>query len=85
MAAEQRTQSLNLVPLAEVLKNRDVLFSLGIVSIVVMMVVPLPPALLDIFLALNIALALTVLLVSIYTKNALEFSAFPSLLNYQDC
>jgi flagellar biosynthesis protein FlhA len=44
------------------------------------MVVPLPPVFLDLLLALNIALALTVLLVSIYTKEALEFSSFPSLL-----
>ncbi|MBF0500776.1 MAG: flagellar biosynthesis protein FlhA [Candidatus Riflebacteria bacterium] len=68
------------IPMAELLKNRDVLFSMGLVAVVVMMVVPLPPFILDIFLAFNIALALTILLVSIYTKEALEFSAFPSLL-----
>ncbi|NLI75873.1 MAG: flagellar biosynthesis protein FlhA [Candidatus Riflebacteria bacterium] len=71
---------LNIVPLADVLKNQDVLFALGLISVVMMMVVPLPPFILDLFLALNIALALVILLVSIYTKEALEFSAFPSLL-----
>jgi flagellar biosynthesis protein FlhA len=71
---------MNIVPLADLLKNRDVIFSLGLVLIVIMMVVPLPPLFLDLLLTLNIALAVVILLVSIYTKEALEFSAFPSLL-----
>jgi flagellar biosynthesis protein FlhA len=71
---------MNVVPLADLLRNRDVLFALGLISVVIMMVVPLPAVFLDLFLTLNIALALVVLLVSIYTKEALEFSAFPSLL-----
>ena len=66
--------------MADLLKNRDILFAIGLVSIVIMMVVPLPPLILDLMLTLNIALALVILLVSIYTKEALEFSAFPSLL-----
>ena len=45
-----------------------------------MMVVPLPPMILDVFLTLNIAISLIILLVSIYNKEALQFSAFPSLL-----
>ncbi|HNV69302.1 MAG TPA: flagellar biosynthesis protein FlhA, partial [Candidatus Ozemobacteraceae bacterium] len=78
--AEVRTSPVNLVPFADILKNRDVIFSFGIVSIVIMMVVPLPPAMLDVLMALNIALSVTILLVTLYTKEALEFSAFPSLL-----
>ncbi|MET3288509.1 flagellar biosynthesis protein FlhA [Brevibacillus fluminis] len=51
-----------------------------VISIVVMMVIPLPPALLDLLLILNISLALTILLVSMRTKEALQFSIFPTLL-----
>ncbi len=51
-----------------------------VISIVVMMVIPLPPALLDMLLILNISLALTILLVSMKTKEALQFSIFPTLL-----
>ncbi len=69
-----------LVPFADILKNKDILLTFGIVAIVIMMVVPLPPVVLDIFLTLNICLALVVLLVSIYTKETLQFSVFPSLL-----
>ncbi len=51
-----------------------------IISIVVMMVIPLPPALLDVLLVMNISLSLTILLVSMNTKEALQFSIFPTLL-----
>ena len=78
--ATENSGIMNKIPFADFLKQKDVLFAFAVVSIVIMMVVPLPPAILDIFLTLNIALALTILLVSIYNKEALQFSAFPSLL-----
>jgi flagellar biosynthesis protein FlhA len=53
---------------------------LFVISIVVMMVIPLPSELLDLLLILNISLSLTILLVSMYTKEALQFSIFPTLL-----
>jgi flagellar biosynthesis protein FlhA len=52
----------------------------GIVMIIVMMVVPLPSMLLDVLIAANITFALVIVLVSMYVKKPLEFSAFPSLL-----
>lgn len=48
--------------------------------IVVMMVIPLPPLLLDILIMINISLALTIILVAMNTKEALQFSIFPTLL-----
>lgn len=53
---------------------------LFVISIVVMMVIPLPTALLDFLLILNVSLSLTILLVSMNTKEALQFSIFPTLL-----
>src|SRR5690606_13343007 len=52
----------------------------GILLIVVMMVIPMPPALLDVLLAFNISLSLLTLLVTLNVNHALEFSVFPSLL-----
>ncbi|MBX6371969.1 MAG: flagellar biosynthesis protein FlhA [Acidothermus sp.] len=52
----------------------------GVIAIIVMMVVPLPTALLDLLLATNITFALLVLLVSMFVKRPLDFAAFPSLL-----
>ncbi len=51
-----------------------------IVMILAMMVLPLPPMLLDILFTFNIALAVIVLLVSMNTTKALEFSVFPTVL-----
>ncbi|MCC6659151.1 MAG: FHIPEP family type III secretion protein, partial [Rhodocyclaceae bacterium] len=51
-----------------------------IVMILSMMVLPLPPVLLDLFFTFNIAMAVMVLLVSMYTKKPLDFSIFPTVL-----
>jgi flagellar biosynthesis protein FlhA len=52
----------------------------GIITSVLVILVPLPPALLDILLSVNIAIAVIILLTTIYVKTPLEFSVFPSLL-----
>src|SRR3990170_4820203 len=51
-----------------------------VIMILAMMILPLPPFLLDILFTFNIALAIMVLLVSLYTKKALDFAAFPTVL-----
>jgi flagellar biosynthesis protein FlhA len=48
--------------------------------VIAMMVLPLPPFLLDLLFTFNIALALIVLMVAVYTKRPLEFAAFPTVL-----
>ena len=51
-----------------------------IVMILAMMVLPLPAMLLDVFFTFNIAISIMVLLVAMYTRKALEFSIFPTVL-----
>ncbi|MGE5620309.1 MAG: flagellar biosynthesis protein FlhA [Sphingomonadaceae bacterium] len=58
----------------------DVMLAVAVIGIVAMMVIPLPADLLDILQVVNIAAALTILLVSMYVMEPLEFSVFPSLL-----
>ena len=55
-------------------------FSVIIVLIVIMIIIPLPTFLLDTMLIVNIALAVIILLRTLYLKDTLEFSVFPSLL-----
>jgi len=52
----------------------------GVVAIVVMLVVPIPAAVLDLLIALNITIALLVLMVSMFVHRPLDFSAFPAVL-----
>mgnify|MGYP001011263138 CR=1 FL=1 len=60
--------------------NSDVLIAMLVVTIVMMMIIPLTPFLLDILLTFNITFALIILMVSMFNVDPLEFSVFPSLL-----
>ncbi len=75
---------MNLVDLQSFLKRMANLRGLAgpilIVMILAMMVLPLPPFLLDILFTFNIAIAVMVLLVSMNTTKALDFAAFPTIL-----
>nr|WP_315496682.1 flagellar biosynthesis protein FlhA [uncultured Rhodoferax sp.] len=51
-----------------------------VVAILAMMVLPLPPLLLDAFFTINIAVALMVMMVAAYMVRPLDFAAFPSVL-----
>ncbi len=61
-------------------KNVDLLVALTLMVILGVMLVKLPAFLLDIALTLSLTSSILILLVSLYTKKALEFSVFPSLL-----
>ncbi len=66
--------------LAILLKNNDIVFAIGLVVIVLMMVIPIPPQLLDLLLTINISLSVLILLVCLYTKEPLDYSSFPTIL-----
>jgi len=65
---------------AKLLGQTDILLAVGIITIIGMLIVPLPSALLDVLLTINIAASVTILLVAIYTNDPMSFSVFPSLL-----
>ena len=62
------------------MKLGDMSVALIIVSIVLIIILPIPSLVLDILLAINISLAVVILLNTIYSKEALDMSIFPSLL-----
>ncbi|MCB0368173.1 MAG: flagellar biosynthesis protein FlhA [Bdellovibrionales bacterium] len=63
-----------------VTKNTDLFIAFGMLAVLAVMIIPLPPVMLDIALTVSLAISILILLVSIYTKRALDFTAFPSLL-----
>jgi len=63
-----------------ILQRVDLIFTFGLFGTVLLLVLPVPPFLLDILLALNIGLSLLVLLTIIYVKEPPEFSGFPTIL-----
>jgi flagellar biosynthesis protein FlhA len=70
----------NVLSLGMLKQHIDILVAVGVISILLVMIIPLPASLLDLLLALNITLSLVTLLVAIYAQRPLEFSIFPSLL-----
>ena len=58
----------------------DILVALAIIAMVIIIIIPVNLVILDLLLSLNISLALLILLISIYNKEPLDFSIFPSLL-----
>ncbi len=63
-----------------ILVRSDVFVSLGLVMILLVMIIPMPPFLLDLFLSLNITIALMILVITLYVQKSLEFSIFPTVL-----
>ncbi|MGZ3744534.1 MAG: flagellar biosynthesis protein FlhA [Pseudobdellovibrionaceae bacterium] len=61
-------------------KNTDLFIAFGLLGILGVMIIPLPPMMLDIALSFSLSLSLLILVVSIYVKRALDFTSFPSLL-----
>src|SRR6516225_9314684 len=51
-----------------------------VIMVLGMMVLPLPPLVLDLLFTFNLAMAIMVLLVAMYTKKPLDFSSFPTVL-----
>jgi type III secretion protein V len=61
-------------------KYSDIALAIVVISIIGMLIVPLPTFLLDVLLTVNISLSVIILLMTIYIPGALQFSVFPTLL-----
>ena len=71
---------INSTAFQRLAKNTDVMLAAGIITILALMIIPLPATLLDFFISTNITVAILVLMVSMYVTHPLEISVFPSLL-----
>jgi len=60
--------------------SSELITVIGVVAVLVVMIIPLPSIILDFLLALNITLAITILLMAMYTIRPLDFFIFPPLL-----
>jgi flagellar biosynthesis protein FlhA len=58
----------------------DNVLTLFLIGVIFLLIIPLGTGVLDVMLIINIALSLTILLIAMYIKEALEFSVFPSVL-----
>lgn len=79
--AENQSNSIALPAwMLKIADARGVIVPIGFVMLLGVLLVPLPPAMLDILISINISLGVIVLLTTLYMRRPLEFSVFPSLL-----
>jgi len=64
----------------QITSRSDIVLALGFISIIAVLVIPIPTALLDFALAFNITFSLVVLLTTLYVTKPLELSVFPGML-----
>ena len=80
MAAKRSAEAVGLLRTGDVrlllARYADLALAALVVSIVGMMIVPLPTSLLDLLISINIAAAVTLLLVAIYVSDALKIATF---------
>lgn len=62
------------------LSQPETILSLGMLGVLVIMLLPLPPILLDMLLAANLSVSILLLLITLNTRRALDLAVFPSLL-----
>src|SRR3954470_12722082 len=66
--------------LAAIQKNRGMILPLGVIALLMVILIPLPPQVLDLMLVVNLTLSSIILVTCIFVNSPLEFSVFPSLL-----
>src|ERR1043166_9535746 len=71
---------LRLGDLVDLLKRGDIALAVGVMTILVVLILPLPPVLLDLFLAVSIIISVLILVTALFIHAPLEFSAFPTVL-----
>ncbi len=81
ISAESGDSALSrLADLGTMLRRGDIGLALGIMTILVILILPLPPLLLDFALAISITFSVLILMTSLFIQTPLEFSAFPTVL-----
>jgi flagellar biosynthesis protein FlhA len=66
--------------IGDILKRGDLALAFGILTILVVLILPLPSIVLDLFLAISITLSILILMTSLFIQAPLEFSSFPTIL-----
>ncbi|MAP48048.1 MAG: flagellar biosynthesis protein FlhA [Oceanicaulis sp.] len=66
--------------LAKRLARGDIAMGLGVLGLLVMLILPLPKALLDVMLAVSVSFSVLILMTALFIKSPLEFTAFPAIL-----
>jgi hypothetical protein len=82
--ASERSNGLQHLPsmgdMGRLARRSDILLAVGVMGILVVLVFPVPPILLDLLLAVSIIVSVLILMTSLFIEEPLEFSVFPTVL-----
>jgi flagellar biosynthesis protein FlhA len=79
-SSRPRLQLPTLEEIKKILTRGDLTLAFGVLTILVVLILPLPSVVLDLFLAISITLSVLILMTSLFIQTPLEFSAFPTVL-----
>ena len=69
-----------LSEIASLARRGDLMLAVGVLTILVVLILPLPPVMLDLLLAVSITISVLILMTALFIHTPLEFSAFPTVL-----
>jgi flagellar biosynthesis protein FlhA len=61
-------------------RRKDIMFAMAVVGIITVLIMPIPPMLLDLLLGVSITMAMLILMTALFVNKPLELSAFPTIL-----
>ncbi|MGE0755255.1 MAG: flagellar biosynthesis protein FlhA, partial [Alphaproteobacteria bacterium] len=64
----------------DLLRRRDIYFAVGIIAIIMVLILPLPPLLLDILLTLSVTVSVLILMSVLFVEKPLQLNSFPTIL-----
>jgi len=79
-APTSMTASLLALRLADITKRGDIMLALGVVTILMVLILPMPRWLLDVSLAFSVAFSVLILLTALFVDKPLDFNVFPTVL-----
>jgi len=66
--------------IVDMLRSGDIALATGVMGLIVILIVPMPPVLLDGLLAISIVFSVMILMTALFIQKPLEFSSFPTVL-----
>ncbi len=70
----------SIAKVIETLRSGDIALATGVMALIVILIVPMPPILVDMLLAISIVFSVMILMTSLFIQKPLEFSSFPTVL-----
>ena len=70
----------SVTSILDMLRSGDIALAAGVMGLIVILIVPMPPLLVDMLLAISIVFSVMILMTALFIQKPLEFSAFPTVL-----